>query len=73
MRNTDILLKEVVFLGILSVVFCGIIYYALQGSLPDRNDTHFARMILGWFLLLPIVHITLEVLGLNEKWCRANY
>ena len=73
MRPVDLLLKEVIVLGILSVVFCGILYYALQGSLPDRNDKHFLRMILGWFSLLPIVHVFFEIIGLNERWCRANY
>ena len=65
---------EMIAIGILAIVFELFIYLILSGEFPSPLlPPHFNKMILGAFLLGSSLHFTLEIVGLNEYWCKTTY
>jgi hypothetical protein len=67
------LLLELVVFGIVTVVFNLAIYWIITGEFPSPKLEHFNQMLLASFLLGSSIHLTFEVLGFNERWCRSTY
>jgi|688.fasta_scaffold153964_2 hypothetical protein len=73
MRNN--LPYEVLIIGILTIIATFAIYYLLNGQFPSYSEdpAKFYKMLLGSFLVGSSLHLTLELAGLNEKWCKNEF
>ena len=73
MRNN--LPYEVLIIGVLTIIATFAIYYLLNSQFPiySEDPTKFYKMLIGSFLVGASLHLTLELLGLNEKWCKNEF
>ena len=67
------LFYEVVIVGLLTLAFTFGIFFLFNGHLPETTKPGYKQMILGAFLVGGLLHLSLELLGLNERWCRTTY
>ena len=67
------LLVEMIAIGIFTMLLEFIVYRVVSGEFPGPHLSHFNSMLLGGFLLGASTHLILEVVGVNEKWCKAVF
>jgi len=61
---------EMIAIGILTILFLWPSYLLVSGKFPEKE---LVKMALGAFVLGSSMHLFLEVVGANEKWCRITY
>jgi hypothetical protein len=61
---------EMIAIGILTILFLWPSYFLVSGKFPEKE---LVKMALGAFVLGSSMHLFLEVVGANEKWCRITY
>ncbi len=61
---------EMIAIGILTILFLWPSYFLVSGKLPEKE---LVKMAMGAFVLGSSMHLFLEVVGTNEKWCRITY
>ena len=64
---------ELLVFGIVTIIFNLVIYWAVTGEFPTTKLDHFNQMLLASFLLGSSIHLTFELLGFNERWCKSTY
>ncbi len=64
---------ELVMIGLFTMVCEFAVYRILTGEFPGPHLGHFKSMLLGAFMLGSSIHLILEITGVNEKWCKANF
>lgn len=68
----DYLVYEVVIVGLLTYAFTFVIYYIGNGgNFVDLNK--YKQMIIGSFLVGALLHLTLELTGINKLWCKSAF
>lgn len=67
------LIIELFVIGIFAIILEFFIYRLITGEFPGYHLKHFNSMLLGSFLLGSSMHLILEIVGANEKWCVAEF
>lgn len=70
MRNN--LIYEIIVIGVITMIFNSIIYTLLTGKLII-NSQNYQTMLFGSFLLGASMHLSFELIGFNESWCRKEF
>ncbi len=74
MRNVFYLLLEAVIAGVVTIIVgYSITKILTQGEQPDENSEDFGLMILNYFLIGSMVHLSFEIAGLNKLFCEVAY
>jgi uncharacterized membrane protein YidH (DUF202 family) len=67
------LLLEMIAVGIFTIVLEFFVYRIVAREFPWTHLPHFNSMLLGAFILGASMHFILEVVGVNESWCRSTF
>lgn len=66
-------LYEMLLVGLCVVIIEFILYKLFTGKFPSTELKHFWQMVASGMISGASLHLILELVGINEKWCRITY
>lgn len=74
-RPISNIISELIVLALISLLVNYIIYSVFTKTLqfPNFQQKGVLPMYIGGILMVCGFHLTFELTGVNEKWCKANF
>jgi len=71
MNQSPRFMLELVFVGVLNLVFGFIISYVMMGQEKSKSFDHWPSVLFSFFITGMIIHLFCELSGVNDFYC--NY